>query len=116
MRPFSSLLLAATLLLTAGAALAQTRTIPADAKPGRLTVLQAPFVRMVDPKFHLSDLFGKGYTDLRLAPGARVFNDRNLAVPVNHLSAETLVRYQLDPQGQVRTVWVLTEREIADLD
>lgn len=116
MRLPSSLLLAASLVFTAGAALAQTRIIPADAKPGRLTVLQAPFVRMADPAFHMSDLFGKDYVDLRLAPGARVFNARNVAVPVNHLSAETLVRYQTDQQGQVRAVWVLTEREIAELD
>ncbi|MFM2445969.1 MAG: hypothetical protein RI936_416 [Pseudomonadota bacterium] len=116
MRLPSSLLLAASLLFSWDAALAQTRIIPADAKPGRLTVLQAPFVRMTDPAFHLSDLFGKSYVDLRLAPGARVFNARNVAVPVNHLSAETLVRYQVDLKGQVRAVWVLTEIEAAELD
>lgn len=116
MRSPSSLLLAASLLFAAGAALAQTRIIPADAKPGRLTVLHGPFVRIADPAFHMSDLVGKDYVDLRLAPGARVFNQRNIAVPVNYVSAETLVRYQVDRQGQIRAIWVLTDREVAELD
>jgi hypothetical protein len=82
-------------LLFAGGVAAQTaRNIPADAPKGRFTALQLPVVA----------IDGKQY---RLAPGARIFNANNLTVTPNLVPAGTPVRYELDAQGLVRTVWIV---------
>ncbi len=100
------LLLALVALLFAGGAAAQAaRKIPADAPKGRFTVLQFPLVAIDGKQF-------------RLAPGARIFNANNLTVTPNLVPPETPVRYELDAQGLVRTVWIVetaagTERSAA---
>jgi hypothetical protein len=48
---------------------------------------------------------------MRLAPGARILNQDNLTVTPNLVPANALVRYKLDQQGQIRTVWILTPEE-----
>lgn len=82
-------------LLFAGDVGAQSvRRIPADAPKGRFTALQLPLVSIDGKQF-------------RLAPGARIFNANNLTVTPNLVAAGTPVRYELDAQGQVRTVWIV---------
>ncbi len=82
-------------LLCAGGVGAQAvGKIPADARKGRFTALQLPLVSIDGKQF-------------RLAPGARILNTNNLTVTPNLVPAGTPVRYELDAQGLVRTVWIV---------
>jgi len=100
MRIASLLAGAAALLLSAAMASAQVvaRKIPADALDGKYTAATFPGV-YIDGKL------------MRLAPGARVVMPNNLAVTPNQVPADSPVRYQLDKQGQIRMVWVLSPEE-----
>ena len=92
-------LLAATLILClAGPALAQPRTLPANAKRGELRHVQGRTVQ----------IDGKG---ARLAPGAQIRDAHNRIVRPAAVPAGSVVRYQLDAQGHVSRVWILTPRE-----
>ena len=97
----SLLALVFAMVLAAGAAPADAQTlrlIPADAKRGEFSAGQLPVVQ-IDGK------------DLRLSPGARILNERNMSVTPNQVVPKSRVAYQLDGQGQVRTVWVLSAAE-----
>lgn len=108
----AAFLLAASVLT--GAANAQTRTIPVAALTGKLTVLDHRTVRVEPAEARLTRIFiPNDFVDRRLAPGARVFNEANRSISSNSLPPESLASYQLDAQGQVRTVWVLTPVETA---
>ncbi len=74
------------------------RTIPPDAKRGTLAGIELGAV----------SIDGKVY---RMAPGVRILNANNLTVTPNQIAPDTLVRYQLDGTGAVRTIWVLTPQE-----
>jgi opacity protein-like surface antigen len=91
------LLLAAlfTACLSASAA-AQVvkRNIPADAQRGTITGTAAALI----------EIDGKTF---RLAPGARILNQRNLTVTPNMVAPGTLARYALAPGGEVRAVWLI---------
>ena len=76
------------------------RYIPADAPRGKFTPAQFPEVY----------INGK---PMRLAPGARILNANNLTVTPNQVAADTPVRYKLDAQGRVLTVWILGAQEAA---
>jgi hypothetical protein len=88
----------ALLMVAAATAQMPARTIPADAPRGRFTTGPLPTVT-IDGK------------PMRLAPGARILNQDNLTVTPNLVPANALVRYKLDQQGQIRTVWILTPEE-----
>lgn len=95
LRMFARLLTLTVALLVAGGASAQAaRKIPAEAMKGSFTALQFPLV-IIDGK------------QMRLAPGARIFNTNNMTVTPNLVPAGTMVRYELDAQGQIRTVWIV---------
>jgi hypothetical protein len=94
----AAIALAALLIATAVAAQAPARVIPADALQGRLTAGPLPTVT-IDGK------------PLRLAPGARILSQDNATLTPNMVPANSLVRYRLDQQGQVRYVWILTPEE-----
>jgi hypothetical protein len=87
-------------LMVAAAAQAQmpARMIPPDAPRGTFTAGPLPTVT-IDGK------------PMRLAPGARILNQDNLTVTPNLVPANALVRYRLDQQGKIRTVWILTPEE-----
>lgn len=88
------------LLLGADSALAQLRTIPADAKLGEIRHLQEMLV----------ELDGKPQ---RLAPGAQIRDAENrLMLPLS-LTEKQSVKYLVDAQGLVHRVWVLTAAERA---
>jgi hypothetical protein len=85
---------AAALLTTAAVAQVVPLNIPADAPRGRFTAGEFPAVA----------INGK---PMRLAPGARILTPNNLTVTPNQVAPETPVRYRLDAQGQVHTVWIM---------
>jgi len=99
MRPLIALVFAMVLVagvLPAGAQ--NLRLIPADAKRGEFTAQELPVV----------EIDGK---TLRLAPGARILNERNMTITPNLVAPKSRVAYQLDAQGLVRVVWILTTAE-----
>lgn len=50
---------------------------------------------------------------LRLAPGAQIRDAQNRIVMSGALQQPVLVRYQVDDQGDVARVWILTAEEAA---
>jgi P pilus assembly chaperone PapD len=89
--------LAATLLalMVSGVAAQGLRPkIPADAAQGKVTATTASQI----------EIDGKTY---RLAPGARILNQRNLTVTPNMVTPGSQARYVLDAGGQVRAVWLV---------
>jgi len=87
----------------AGLALAQLRTIPADAKRATLT-----HVRETDVT-----LDGK---PARLSPGAQIRDQNNRIVLPTMLPADTKVKYLPDAVGNLHRIWILSEQEIAQPD
>ena len=95
---------AALLALAAtGAALAQLRTIPAEAKRGKMSHVQGMTV----------EIDGKKTV---LAAGAQIRDANNMIVLPAALPAGTLVKYLPDPQGQVWRIWILSPQEAAQPD
>ena len=98
-----SLLAILLFTLAAGAAQAQLRTIPADAKRAKLTHLQGMTV----------DIDGK---QAQLAMGAQIRDGSNRIVVPIAVPPGALVKYLPDGQGQVSRVWILTPQEAAQPD
>lgn len=99
-QPLLAAIVVALGVTLAGDVAAQLRRIPDDAKRGTFTAGPIPAV----------EIDGKPY---RLAPGARILGPNNSTVTPNQVPPKSTVRYQLDGQGQVRVVWVLTAAEAA---
>src|SRR4029079_16591228 len=97
-----TLFLIIAIMLPALAA-AQFRAIPADAKRGAIRHIQQMNV----------EINGKA---MRLAPGAQIRNAGNLIVMPTALPADAIVKYQVDAQGLVNRVWILSPQEIAQPD
>ena len=97
-------LLAAILLLAStGLVLAQSRTIPQDAKRGVMRHVQDMIVEIDG-------------TQQRLAAGAQIRSESNLIVVPTAVPPGTPVKYRLDGDGKVREVWLLTPQEAAQTD
>lgn len=90
-------LLVCLCLLAAGAQ-AQLRTIPEQAKDGQIRHLQDMIVSIDG-------------VAVRLAPGVQIRDRDNRLMLPTAIPAGAQVRYLLDPDGQVRQVWVLTPDE-----
>lgn len=90
----------AALLAAATPALAQLRTIPAAAKAGVITFVQQPIVRI-------------NGQPMRLAPGAQIRNAENTIVLPQAVPPDSPMKYELDSQGMVKRVWLLSPREAA---
>jgi len=88
------------LLLLSASALAQVRTIPADAKRGEMSYLPDMAVQVDGQK-------------LALAPGIQIRDPLNMIVVPAALPDKTVVMYRLDDFGMVRQVWILTPEEAA---
>lgn len=83
------------------AAFAQTPfAIPADARSGRMTSHQLPLVT-IDGR------------DYRLAPGARIFSRNHLTVTPNLVAADSPVKFVLNRDGQIQTVWLIDAKELS---
>lgn len=97
---------AALILLLAaatGAALAQLRTVPAQAKRATLSHVEGMTV----------ELDGKR---TQLAAGAQIRDERNMILVPAAVPPGVLVKYQLDIQGMVWRVWILSPQEAAQPD
>ena len=90
-------------LLVPALALAQFRSIPADAKRGEIR-----HVGQMDVEIN-----GK---KMRLAPGAQIRDAGNLIVVPAALPQGAKVKYLLDAQEMVNRVWILSPQEIAQPD
>jgi len=97
--------LLATLLFTcvAGAAQAQLRTIPPDAKRATMSYVQAMTV----------EIDGKRTA---LAAGAQIRDRKNMIILPSALRPGALVKYMPDAQGRVLRIWILTPQEAAQPD
>ena len=84
----------------ASLALAQLRTIPADAKRAKMSHVQERVVEL-DGKREL------------LAPGAQIRDAGNRIIVPGALPPNSLVRYRRDARGAVHDVWILTPKEAA---
>lgn len=92
---------AAALLAAAPAAAQTPRTFPATALRGEILVTQPPEIRL-------------NGQPARLAPGARLFDERNQQQLSGALVGRKLVvHYTRDAMGQPLNVWVLTPEELA---
>ncbi len=97
---FASLLAGTAALLVALSAQAQIapRKIPEKALRG--TYAPAPFPgAVIDGKL------------VQMAPGVRIVSPDNRTVLPAQVAPDTPVRYELDAQGKVRMIWVLTAEE-----
>ncbi len=84
----------AALVATAAGAQAVRPNIPADAAQGKVTATTASLI----------EIDGK---TLRLAPGARILNKRNLTVTPNMVEPGSQARYVLDATGAVKSLWIV---------
>jgi hypothetical protein len=82
---------------------AQLRTVPANAKGGKIEHVQDMLVAIDG-------------VQKRLAPGAQIRDASNRLVLPVALAAGTPVKYLLDPDGMVRQVWILSPQEAARAD
>jgi hypothetical protein len=95
-----------TIALCAGFATlawAQLRTLPQDAKGGKIRHVQEMIVAIDG-------------VERRLAPGAQIRDGSNRLVLPMALPAGTPVKYLLDADGMVRQVWILSPQEAAQAD
>ncbi|MCX7961710.1 MAG: hypothetical protein N2653_09080 [Burkholderiales bacterium] len=95
--------LALALAFAAAPLAAQLRSIPADAKRGTLSHVREMEV-LLDGR------------PARLAPGAQIRDGENRIVLPMQLPPDSLVKYQLDGEGLLRRVWILTPAEAAQPD
>jgi hypothetical protein len=96
-------LAAATALVLSFTALAQFRTITPEAKRGVMSHVQVMTVLL-------------NGTQVQLAPGAQIRDDKNMAIIPMAIPPGVLVKYLLDAQGQVSRVWILSPQEAAQPD
>jgi len=94
------LLLMVSLLLCAALAHAQLRTLPANAQRGQIRHVQDMVVQI------------DGRT-ARLSLAAQVRDAHNRIVVPAAIPPGSLVKYTLNPQGEVSAVWILTANEAA---
>jgi hypothetical protein len=78
----------------------QARDFPASAKTGELKSTDYPFVKIDDKQ-------------MRLAPGARVFDLNNRIILPTLLPAGVKILYETESSGLVLTIWLLTAEEAA---
>jgi hypothetical protein len=93
------LLAAAVAVLFAAAVHAQLRSLPAQAKAGKMRHVQESIVQ-IDGQL------------ARLAPGAQIRDAHNRILLPAAVPAGSLVKYTLNAEGQVSAVWILAPQEI----
>ena len=94
---------ALALALAATLAEAQLRSLPAEAKRGKLTHVQGMQV----------ELDGK---PRQLSPGAQIRDRANFIVLPAALPPRSLVKFTRDATGNLNRVWILSEQEAAERD
>ena len=98
-----SLFFSLVFVFAAGAAQAQLRTIPAEAKRATMSHVNGMTVS-IDGK------------NAELAAGAQIRDGRNMIVVPTAVPPGILVKYTLDTQGRVGRVWILSPQEAAQPD
>jgi hypothetical protein len=88
------------LAASASSALAQLRTIPANAQSGTIRHLQGMLV----------EINGQPVT---LAPGAQIRDTSNRVIVPTALPPDAPIRYLLDAQGLAYRIWLLSPTEAA---
>ncbi len=95
--------LIAGVLLSLSAFLAHAgRVIPEVASVGSLTSFSREQARI-------------GRQDVPVARGVRIYNARNALIVPSRVPQEAEVRYELNDKGELKTLWLLSEEEIAEL-
>ncbi len=74
------------------------RLLPQDVKTGMIRAVQYPQVN-VDG------------TVYKLSPGSRVFDQNNRSVLPGSIPQSVRIFYQLNPQGELSKVWIMTPDE-----
>jgi hypothetical protein len=82
----------------ATAAVAQLRSLPADAAVAQMSHVSENIVEV------------KG-EQVRLSPGAQIRDAMNRIIFPSMLPPNSVVKYQRDATGQVHRVWILTQQE-----
>ena len=101
---FLSTLFTAAALTCGGAAYAQLRSIPDDAKRGQIRPVREMIVEIDGAQ-------------ARLAPGAQIRDTGNrIVLPGSLPQNAQLVKYTVDAAGLVQRVWILTQEETAKPD
>jgi hypothetical protein len=88
------------LAASASGALAQLRTIPANAQSGTIRHVQGMLVEINDQP-------------VTLAPGAQIRDASNRIILPTAVPPGAQIRYLLDAQGQPYRIWLLTPAEAA---
>ena len=96
-------LIALVLASAATVANAQFRSIPENAKRATMTHVAGMTVEMNGNR-------------VLLASGAQIRDSRNLIVVPAALPPRSLVKYQVDSQGQIWRIWILSPEEAAQPD
>ena len=78
------------------------RILPPDAVADELKDSKYPYVLIGGSRFHL-------------APGSRIFDQNNRIILPNYLPRSATVLYQLDGNGDLINMWLLTPAEAASL-
>jgi hypothetical protein len=95
------------------AAVAQVRSIPADARRGLLTHIEGTSVNLREEAWYI---FGSGGKTVQLSPAAQIRDASNLIIPPAAVPPGSLVKYTLDQAGYMHRVWILTQQEAAQRD
>jgi hypothetical protein len=90
-------------LAAAGAAQAQLRTLPGDAKRGTLSHAQGMTMQL-------------NGTRVELSAGAQIRDGRNMIVLPTAVPPGVAVKYQLSADGKLNRAWILTPHEAAQPD
>ena len=96
-------LLFALFLAFASGAMAQLRSIPADAKRGALSHVQGTVMELNGRRVEMS-------------AGGQIRDGRNMILLPTAVPAGVLVKYQLSADGKLHRVWVLTPQEASQPD
>jgi len=102
-RVCAGFVLGVALSLDAGNALAQFRNLPANGKRATLNGYQNPFVTL-------------GSDQLKLAPGAVIFDTHNRTIVPMSLPPQADVVYTTDQTGAVMRIYLLSPQEQQKLD
>ena len=78
------------------------RILPQNAVSGELTASRYPYVTIGDKRFHL-------------APGSIIIDQNNRIILPNYLPRSATVLYQIDSNGDLAKMWLLTPEEVANL-
>ena len=102
-RAFYKILLGAAALLALQLWAVAGRILPQNAVPGELPASSYPYVTIGNRQFHL-------------APGSLIYDQNNRIILPNYLPSKATVLYNVDANGDLHRMWLLTPEEVANLN